>query len=84
LEESLNDANFVIEGEGEFESMYLDDVEEDENPGVAYMNDANTPTGEEYGDMVTDERPEEDEEEAIDNYLNVELIMNMGTNDKRC
>jgi hypothetical protein len=43
LEESLDDANFVIEGEGEFESMYLDDVEEDENPGVTYMNDANTP-----------------------------------------
>jgi ribosomal protein L31E len=33
--------------------------------------------------MVTAERPEEDEEEAIDNYLNVELIMNTGTNDER-
>jgi hypothetical protein len=53
LGESLNDANFAIEGEGEFKSMYLDDIEEDENPGVAYMGDANTPTDEEYGDMVT-------------------------------
>jgi hypothetical protein len=35
--------------------MYLDDIEEDENPGVAYMGDANTPTNEEYGDMVTAE-----------------------------
>ena len=53
LEESLDDANFVIEGEGEFESMYLDDIEEDENPGVAYMYDANTPSPEDYDDMLT-------------------------------
>jgi hypothetical protein len=83
LEESLDDANFIIEGEGEFESMYLNDIDEDENPGVAYMEDANTPADEEYGDMNTAERPEEDDEEAVDNYLNVELIMNMGTNDER-
>jgi hypothetical protein len=52
---------------------------------VAYKNDTNTPSNDEYGDMVTAERPaEEDEEEAIDNYFNVELIMNMGTNDERC
>ena len=36
LEESLDDANFMIEGEGEFESMYLDDIEDDVNPGVAH------------------------------------------------
>ena len=83
LEESLDDANFVIEGEGEFESMYLDDIEVDENPGVAYMYDANTPSPEDYDDMLTADRPDEDDEEAIDNYLNVELIMNMGMNDER-
>jgi hypothetical protein len=32
--------------------------------------------------MNTDERPEDDkDEEAGDKYLNVEIIMNMGTND---
>ena len=82
LEESLDDANFVIEGEGEFESMYLDDIEEDENPGVAYASDANTPSDDDYGDMVIAKWPEEDEEEAIDNYLNVELIMNTGPNNE--
>jgi hypothetical protein len=46
--------NFVIEGKGEFKSMYLDDIEEDKNPGVAYANDANTPSDNNYGDMVTD------------------------------
>ena len=32
--------------------------------------------------MNMDEQPEDDYEEAIDKYLNVELIMNMGTKDK--
>ena len=35
LEELLNDANFVVEGEGEYDSLYLDDIEDDGlNPGV--------------------------------------------------
>jgi hypothetical protein len=42
-----------------------------------------TPSAEDYGDMHTDERPGDNDEEAIDKYLNVELIMNMGTNDER-
>jgi hypothetical protein len=33
--------------------------------------------------MNTEERPEDDDEEAVDKYLNVELIMNTGTNDER-
>jgi hypothetical protein len=33
--------------------MYLDDIDEVENLGVAYMDDANTPANEEYGDMNT-------------------------------
>jgi hypothetical protein len=82
LDESLDDANFIIEGEGEFESMYLDDIEDDGNSGVIHM-DENTPSPEDYGDMNTEDRPEDDEQEAIDKYLNVELIMNMGTNDER-
>jgi hypothetical protein len=32
--------------------------------------------------MLIEERPEEDDEEAVDKYLNVELIMNAGTNDE--
>ena len=42
----------------------------------------NTPTAMEYDDMHTDERPDDDDEEAIDKYLNVELIMDIGTNDE--
>ena len=42
-----------------------------------------TPTMEEYGDMVFKERPEDDNEEAIDKYLNMELILGAGTDDQR-
>jgi hypothetical protein len=85
LEESLDDANFTIDGEGEFDSMYLDDIDDDVNPGVCRADEEydTTPSAEDYGDMHADERPEDDDEEAIDKYLNVELIMNMGTNDER-
>ena len=82
LEESLDDANFMIDGEGEFDSMYLDDINDDVNPGVvrAYEEEYDTmPSAEDYGDMHANERPEYDDEEAIDKYLNVELKMNMGT-----
>ena len=48
------------------------------------MNDANTPSTDEYSDTNIDKWPEDNDEEAIDKYLNVELIMNMGTNDERC
>jgi glycerate kinase len=34
LETSLNDANFIIDGEGEFDSLYLQDIEDDYNSGV--------------------------------------------------
>jgi hypothetical protein len=35
------------------------------------------------GHAYTDERPEGDDEEAVEKYLNVELVMNLGTNDER-
>ena len=61
--------------------MYLDDIEEDENPGVIYTNE-NMPSLKDYDDMITDDQPDDDDEEAIDKYLNIELMMNMGTNDE--
>jgi Reverse transcriptase (RNA-dependent DNA polymerase) len=84
LEESLNDENFVVEGEGEFDSMYLEDIDDDTNAGVIREEDLHsTPSVDDYGDMHVDDRPEDDDEEAIDKYLNAELIMNVGTNDER-
>ena len=87
LETSLDDANFMVDGEGEFDSMFLQDIDDDLNSGVHHAHDDiadhTTPTPEDYGDMHTDERPDDDDEEAVDKYLNVELLMNVGTNDER-
>ena len=33
--------------------------------------------------MITGERPEADDEEAVDKYLNVELILDVGSSDER-
>jgi hypothetical protein len=65
--------------------MYLDDIDEDDNvypnPGVMREDDT-TPTANEYDDMIVQEQLEDDEEDAIDKYLNVELILGVGTNNK--
>jgi hypothetical protein len=58
------------------------DLDQDENPGVTYAKGI-TPSKDEYGDMLTDERPEDDDEEAVDKYLNMELNMNVGTSDEQ-
>ena len=66
LEEALDDANFAVDGEGEFESMYyLEDVEIDENPGIHHGDGENTPTANDYGDMNFENRPDDNKEEAM-------------------
>ena len=69
----------MIEGDGKFDSMYLDDIDDDDdNAGVA-ANQGITPTEEEYGDMLASERPEADDEEAVDTYLNAELCFDLSS-----
>jgi hypothetical protein len=82
LEERLDDANFTLEGDEDVDLAYLEDIEADENPGVNVEGGV-MPSAEEYDDMVTEERPEDDDEEAIDKYLNMELIMDVGTENER-
>ena len=55
LDDLLNDENFMLEGNGEFQSMYLEDIDDDPvyNPGIAYPGVE--PTAENYRDMVTKE-----------------------------
>jgi hypothetical protein len=73
----------VEAGEGDFESMCLDNIEEDENPGVAYTNNGDTPSPEDYNDMLMANQPDENDKEASNNkYLNIKLIMDMGTSDE--
>ena len=83
LEESLNGANFAVDGEPRFENMYLEDAEDDHNAGMHHGDEANTPTDAEYDDMHMYEWPDDDKE-AIDQYLNIKLIMDIGTNNERC
>jgi hypothetical protein len=82
IEESLDDANFVVDGESEFDSMYLEDIEDTDHLGIRQAHDLNTPTAAEYDDMHTNDRPDDDDEKAVDKYLNVELIMDVGTTDE--
>ena len=82
IEESLDNANFVVDGKVEFDSIYRKDIEDMDHLGICQANDLNMPTATEYDNMHTDDRPDDDDEEAIDKYLNVKLIMDIGTNDK--
>ena len=83
LEERLDDTSFMVDGVAGFESAYLDDIKDDqENPGVVLYRGI-TPTDEDYGDMIIGERPELDNEKAMDKYLNVELILDVGLANKR-
>ena len=84
IDESLDDVNFIVDSKGEFDSMYLEDIKNDNHLGIHHANDLNTLTPAEYNDMHTDDRPDNDDEEAIDKYLNVELIMDIGTNNECC
>jgi hypothetical protein len=83
LTASLDDVNFIRNGEGEFDSLYLQDIDDDLHSGIRCAEDETTPTPADYGDMHTDDRPDDDDESAVDNHLNVELIMNMGTNEPK-
>jgi hypothetical protein len=84
LEERLNDKNFLLFNEG-FQGMYIEDIEDlmESHSGVIH-EEANTPSDEDYGENFAPEQPEDDDEEAIDKYLNAELILGLGTNDERC
>ena len=78
LEKRLDDSNFTIQGD---EGLYIEDIKvEDGNAGI---RGGVTPNDAEYGDMHTEEQPEDDEEEAIDHYLNMEITMGVGTDSER-
>jgi hypothetical protein len=46
-------------------------------------DNAMVPSDDDYGDMAIGEMPDDDDEEAIDKYLNIELILDVGTNNER-
>jgi hypothetical protein len=81
LREHLDDSNFILQGE---DGVYLKMLEDLDNEGIgAMVEDEITPTKEEYDDMIVEECPEADDEEAVDKYLNMELRMGARTDDER-
>jgi hypothetical protein len=81
LGERLDDSNFILQGEDGVDLKMLEDLD-DEGIG-AMVEDGITPTKEEYDDMIVEEHPEANDEEAVDKYLNMELRMGTGTDDER-
>jgi hypothetical protein len=81
LKGGLDDSNFILQGEDNVDLRFLEDIVDDNSIG-AIGEKCIMPTDEEYGDMLVEERPEEDDE-AIDKYLNMELTLGVGTDDKR-
>jgi hypothetical protein len=81
LGEYLDDSNFMLQGEDGVDLKMLEDLDDD---GVgAIVEDGITLMEEEYNDMIVEECPEADDEEAVDRYLNMELMMGAGMDDKR-
>ena len=81
LRECLDDSNFILQGEDGVNLKMLEDLADDSTGAMA--EDGITPMEEEYGDMIVEECPEADDEEAVDRYLNMELRMGTGMDDNR-
>jgi hypothetical protein len=81
LGECLDDSNFILQGEDGVDLKMLEDL--DNERIVAMVEDRITLTEEEYDDMIIEEHPEADDEEAVDKYLNMELRMGAGADDER-
>jgi hypothetical protein len=73
LGERLDDSNFILQGEDNVDLKMLEDLD-DKGIGTM-MKDGITLTEEEYDGMIVEERPEADDEEALDKYLNMKLRM---------
>ena len=83
LEERLYNTRLMVDGVAGFDSAYLDDIKYNQENQSVVLDRGITPTDDYYGDMITGERPETDDEEAVDKYLNFELILYVGSTNER-
>jgi hypothetical protein len=67
----LADGNFINEEAGVF---YLDDDPPDDD-GMRYITNGVVPADDEYGEMITPPRPDVDDVDTYDQYLNAEFII---------
>ena len=79
-EKRLEDTKFLLEDSPH--SVDLDNDDDNHNHSVI-TNHGITPSNGEYVDMLTNDRPEADDEEAIDKYLTCEIIMDVGSSNER-
>jgi hypothetical protein len=83
LKERLNDKNFLLFNKG-FQGMYIEDIEDlMESHSSVVHEEANTPSDKDYRKNYPPKPPEDDDKEAINKYLNAELILGLRTNDER-
>ena len=80
LDKRLDNTKFLLEDS--LHSVGLDYDDDNHNHGVI-TNHGITPSDDEYGNMLTDDRQEVDNEEAIDKYLPCELIKDVGSGNER-
>ena len=80
LDKSLDNTKFLLKDSPH--SVDLDYDDDNHNHNVI-TNHRITPSNDEYGDMLTNNRPEADDEEAINKYLTCELIMDVGSGNER-
>ena len=73
----------MIDGVAWFDSAYLDDIKDNQEISGGLSDGIITPTDGDYGDMIIGELPEADDEEAVDKYLNVELILDFGSSNEQ-
>ncbi len=74
LEIRMDDTNFVNDKGDDF---YINDIKEADE--AAHGNGSNTPTDKEYGDMLTEDCPKQDDidDAAYDKYIGAEVMMDV-------
>ena len=72
LKARLDDSNFQIEMPEGLDLYKLPDVSLPAE--LDNRDESKIPSDDEYGDMLVDERPEDDDEDAIDKYICMELV----------
>ena len=80
LDKSLYDTKLLIEDSPHSIDIDYDD---DNHNHVVITNHGITPSDDQYGDMLTDDQQEADDEEAIYKYLTCELIIDVGSGNAR-
>eukprot|EP00957_Ditylum_brightwellii_P129353 9867459-Ditylum_brightwellii.AAC.1 len=84
LADRLDDSNFTTDHKGYLVSMDLDEIANlMSNKDVVTHEETTSPAIKEYTDMITEEHADNNNEEAIYQYLTADLILGLGADGKR-